>query len=120
MYITGLTNVSPQFSVTARVAAFGNSLTMQVTGTTPEWQQVRTWNIKDGRFIEDADNATSARVAVIGTTVVTKLLSTVDDPLGQEIRINNIPFRVIGVLETKGGFGNADQVVILPLSTTQQ
>jgi putative ABC transport system permease protein len=120
MYITGLTNVSPQFSVTARVAAFGNSLTMQVTGTTPEWQQVRTWNVKDGRFIEDADNATSARVAVIGTTVVTKLLDTVDDPLGQEIRINSIPFRVIGVLETKGGFGNADQVIILPLSTTQK
>ena len=77
-----------------------------VTGTVPIWSQVRSWNVSDGQFFSDDQVNSAAYVAVLGSTTVTKLFDPGTEPVGQLIRINKFPFRVIGVLETKGGFGN--------------
>ncbi len=119
IYVSDVQAVAPEFSVSSTVTANANSLGMGVTGTIPAWSQVRDWAVADGRFIEDTDIESSARVVVLGATTVAKLLDPGSEPVGQLIRINNIPFRVIGVLVTKGGVGNADQVAIVPISTAQ-
>jgi putative ABC transport system permease protein len=93
---------------------------LRADGVTPAWSEVRDWNVTEGRFIEDQDVTTTAHVVVLGTKTVSKLFDPSVDPLGQSIRINSIPFTVIGVLETKGGSGNADQVMEVPISTAQR
>jgi len=102
---------------------FGNqNWTSSITGTTPEYQQIRQLKLQEGRFIEAGDNETQAKVCVIGQTVADNLFLG-GDPLGKIVRINAKPFKVIGLLESKGsGAGGVDQddVVIIPLSTAMQ
>ncbi len=117
--IPHVVNIVPEYSVAANVTANANSLNMGVTGSIPIWTEVRNWNVTDGTFFDDNEINSSAYVAVLGSTTVQKLFDPGMEPVGQLIRINNFPFRVIGVLETKGGFGNADQVVIIPITTAQ-
>jgi putative ABC transport system permease protein len=120
IYVTGVTAVAPVYNVSGAVTANGNSLTMNVQGTTPAWQVVRDWAVADGRFIDQDDVNGTANVAVLGSTTVSKLFDDGSDPVGQLVNIKDIPFRVIGVLVSKGGFGDADQVVIVPLTTAQK
>ena len=102
---------------------FGNqNWTSNITGTTAEYQQIRQLKLQEGRFIEAGDNEAQAKVCVIGQTVADNLFLG-GDPLGKIVRINAKPFKVIGLLESKGaGAGGADQddVVIIPLSTAMQ
>src|SRR5262249_4259333 len=117
--ITGLVAVAPTYNVSFNVVYGGNHPWMEVMGGTPVWQDVRDWAVGEGRFIDNTDIANAERVVVLGTTTVRKLFTDGSDPVGQDIRINNVPFTVVGVLVTKGGFGNADQVIIAPLTTVQ-
>ncbi|HXJ23200.1 MAG TPA: ABC transporter permease [Polyangia bacterium] len=73
----------------------------QVSGTSPEYFQIRNWKVERGRNLLDSDLDSSAKVVVLGQTVVDKLYGAVD-PIGQTVRIKNIPFEVVGVLERKG------------------
>jgi putative ABC transport system permease protein len=73
----------------------------QVSGTSPEYFQIRNWKIERGRGLLDSDLESSAKVVVLGQTVTDKLYGAVD-PVGQTVRIKNIPFEVVGVLERKG------------------
>ncbi|MFA6075277.1 MAG: ABC transporter permease [Negativicutes bacterium] len=101
---------------------FGNqNWTSNVTGTTAAYQDIRQIKLQEGRFIEAADDETQAKVCVIGKTVVDNLFSD-GDSLGKTIRIDAKPFKVIGVLESKGSTGGMDQddTVIIPLSTAMQ
>ena len=118
--VTGLQAVASVYNVSGAVTVGGNTLTMGIQGTTPAWQAVRDWAVTDGRFIEPDDLTNTTNVAVLGSTTVTKLFDDGSDPVGQIVRIKDIPFRVVGVLETKGGFGDADQIVIVPLTTAQK
>ncbi len=113
--------VSPQYDVFAVVAAGRNDSTMNVSGVTPVYQDVRGWYPQYGRFIEETDILTSARVAVLGTSTATDLFGPGVDPVGQTIRINALPFRVIGLMEQRPGSGFADEndVVFVPISTAQ-
>jgi putative ABC transport system permease protein len=117
--VSGVVAVVPEYSVSANATANANSLSMGVTGTIPIWPQVRNWNVADGQFFSEDQVNSSAYVAVLRSLTVSKLFDPGTEPVGQLIRINSFPFRVIGVLETKGGFGNADQVVIIPITTAQ-
>ena len=72
-----------------------------VSGTSPEYFQIRNWKVERGRGLLDSDLDSSAKVVVLGQTVVDKLYGAVD-PIGQTVRIKNIPFEVVGVLERKG------------------
>jgi len=121
MYVPGVAAVAPQYMVNVKVVAEANDVTIQVIGTTPVWQTVRDWTVNVGRFFDESEVSSAARVAVLGTSTVKKLFESGTDPVGQEIRINNIPFRVIGVLTSKGGAGftDQDQTVMVPITTAQ-
>lgn len=114
--------IAPVFSASAQVVYGGNNTNVSVTGTTTEFQSVRNFHVQSGRFIETRDDETLARVAVLGSETA-KTLFGKNDPLGQTIKINRVPFRVIGVMESKGGGsfggGNQDDMVYLPIRTAQ-
>ncbi len=118
--------VAPVASGSALITYNGESMTVQVEGTTPEYEIVRNHTVQYGRFISAGDEAVSARVAVIGTEVAKELIGEPEMAVGATIRINRIPFQVIGVLEEKGTQSQAaayglspDRAVIVPLSTAQ-
>jgi putative ABC transport system permease protein len=95
-----------------------------VQGVYPAYQQIGSWQMQEGSFFTSSNEQSDAAVAVIGQTVVDNLFTPLGvDPIGQQIRIGNVPFTVVGVLASKGasgGFGNADDVAYVPLSTAQQ
>jgi putative ABC transport system permease protein len=97
-----------------------NALTTAL-GVTPEYSLVRDYKSTLGAFIRDVDVLERARVALIGTDVADKLFPNGDYPLGRMIRIAGTAYRIVGVLEKKGGtgFGSQDDVVMVPLSTAQ-
>jgi putative ABC transport system permease protein len=91
-------------------------------GVAPEFQQIRDWQIAEGRFLHEGDMDSAAKVAVIGQTVVRQLFGN-DDPLDAVIRIRNIPFRVVGVLGAKGQTGQGtdqDDTIMIPYTTMQK
>jgi putative ABC transport system permease protein len=92
------------------------------TGVAPEFQQIRDWQVAEGRFIHEGDVESASKVVVIGQTVVTNLFGN-DDPIDAVIRIRNIPFRVVGVLAPKGQTSQGtdqDDTVIIPYTTMQK
>ena len=91
-------------------------------GVAPEFQQIRDWEVAEGRFVHEGDVESAAKVAVIGQTVVTNLFGN-DDPIDSVIRIRNIPFRVVGVLAPKGQTSQGtdqDDTVMIPYTTMQK
>jgi putative ABC transport system permease protein len=93
-----------------------------VQGVAPEFQQIREWQIAEGRFFHDGDVESAAKVVVLGETVVRNLFGN-DDPIDALIRIRNIPFRVVGVLAPKGQTGQGtdqDDTVMIPYTTMQK
>ncbi len=94
---------------------------VQVSGVTPSFSEVRNWRAIRGRFIEEADNNSRARVVALGQTVVNDLFPG-EDPLDKVVKINDVPFRVIGVMESKGSsfLGDQDAIAFVPLSTAQE
>jgi len=113
--------ISPEtFSLTT-VATGKRDTTAYVMGATPEFSRVRKWFPEVGLFIDQEDMNSRARVALLGRTVVEDLFPDNPYPLEQTVKINGIPFRVIGVLEEKGGsqMGDEDNTVLIPLTTVQ-
>jgi putative ABC transport system permease protein len=93
-----------------------------VQGVAPEVQQVRDWQLLDGRFIHDGDIDSAAKVVLLGQTVADNLFGN-DDPLDAVIRIRNIPFRVVGLLAPKGQSSQGtdqDDTVLIPYTTMQK
>jgi putative ABC transport system permease protein len=91
-------------------------------GVAPDFQQIREWQVADGRFLHDGDMESAAKVAVLGETVVRNLFGN-DDPIDAVVRIRNIPFRVVGVLAPKGQTGQGqdqDDTVLVPYTTMQK
>jgi putative ABC transport system permease protein len=92
-----------------------------VTGTTPDYRAITDTPVSRGRFISQADVDGRLKVAVLGTTVIQQLLGSPDaNPMDMYVQINRVPFRVVGVLKTKGagGFGqDQDDIVIVPVTT---
>jgi putative ABC transport system permease protein len=80
---------------------------------------VRNYSVSEGEFFTDANVTGKSSVAVLGTNIVSQLFTDGQDPVGQAIRINNISFKVIGVLESKGGsgLGNQDDQILVPITT---
>ncbi len=94
---------------------------VRVLGVPPNYADVANYSVNDGNWLSDNDERGAARVAVLGQTVVKRLFRD-ELPLGQTVKINQVPFRVIGTLTPRGGglFGDQDNVVFIPLSTAQQ
>jgi macrolide transport system ATP-binding/permease protein len=92
----------------------------QITSTTADLPRTRSWPVEEGIFFDKADQASFATVAVLGQTVKGVLFPNDEDPIGQYILVNNVPFQVIGVMTAKGASANgndSDDVVFVPLST---
>jgi putative ABC transport system permease protein len=111
--------IAPEIQTSAAVAVGNKSTQPVVSGVTPEYAPIRTWVVIEGRFIDDTDVATHARVAVIGQTVLKDLFPNGAYPIGQSIKIKQMDYKVIGVLDLKGGsaFGDVDNQIYIPLST---
>jgi len=116
---TSVMAVAPAQSRKMQVKYEESTTTTSIVGTTPQYQDVRNFRPAQGEFFDDDQARSSARVAVLGRTVVQNLFGG-DDPVGETIRINRVPFEVIGVMETKGldisGQDQDDQIFI-PLRT---
>jgi len=117
--IPSVAAVAPAQSRKLQAKAEDLTATTTVVGTTPDFQAVRSFHPGSGEFFDEEQVRSSARVAVLGQTVVVNLFPG-RDPIGETIRINNVPFTVIGVMEAKGldisGRDQDDQVLI-PLRT---
>lgn len=96
--------------------------TTTVSGVSSNFQDVNNWTMAEGRFISSKNVENRERVAVVGQTIVKNLFAG-EDPVGKEIRVKNIPFRVIGVLNSKGNgtMGNdQDDVIFIPYTTAME
>lgn len=94
-----------------------------VLGASPEFPEVRNWPIADGNFFTQADEESAAKVAVLGKTVVQNLYGPGEEVIGTQIRIRNVPLRVIGVLTPKGqsmSGQDQDDLVVIPFSTAER
>ena len=93
-----------------------------ITGVNEKYPEIKSWPVASGEFFTDADVRTASRVAVLGKTVVDNLFAG-GDPIGQMLRVRNLPFKVIGVLAVKGQnqFGqDQDDTVLIPYTTAQK
>jgi putative ABC transport system permease protein len=113
--------VAPEFVGTGTVIYGNKNTSTTISGVTPPYTGVRSFRPMLGRFIEEGDLRSESRVAVLGQTVVEDLFAAGVNPIGQIVRINRVPFRVVGIMQRKGGtaFSNEDDVVLIPLTTAQ-
>ena len=119
--IASIGGVAPEISTSLAVSAGTESTTTSVVGTTPAYPTVRAFDVWQGAFLTDASLDNDLRVAVLGATTATDLgLGAAD--LGSEISVGGLPFRVIGILQAKGGsgFNNPDDQVIVPVGVVQK
>ncbi|MGC9469612.1 MAG: ABC transporter permease [Anaerolineae bacterium] len=111
--------VAPLVQGTAQITTPGKDRRVEVSGVTDDYAPVRNWGVLTGRFVNDADEQARGRVAVLGSSTASYFFPNSANPVGEVVRVNGAPFRVIGVLEERGGgdFRNEDDVVMIPLST---
>jgi|SRR5262245_24090355 len=114
--------VSPETYTSEQVTGGGRNWKTKIYGDAPEYFDIRRWELASGEPFTEADVRASSLVAVIGATVASQLFGE-DDPIGQMIRIKNVPFKVVGVL-TKKGFSlkgrDDDDVIFVPYTTSMR
>jgi putative ABC transport system permease protein len=114
--------VTPVSRSAAQIAAGGQNWGTQVQGVGVEWPFVKSWNVEKGAFFGDSEVRAAAKVCLLGSTVANALFEG-QDPVGQTVRLKNFPFRVVGVLESKGGNSmgqDQDDIVIAPYTTVMR
>ena len=120
--VSSVSYVSASIRTVAQVVYGNQNWSTSIQGGEVDWTAIRSWNVAEGQFFTDADNRAAAKVCVLGRTVATTLFGD-EDPIGKMIRIKNIPFRVVGVLEPKGGSmmgQDQDDTVIAPYQTVRK
>jgi putative ABC transport system permease protein len=119
--VPGVRGIAPQLRATIQIVVSGRNASTSAIGATPDYSGVANITTERGRFISEADVRSGARVVVLGPSVATKLFGDFD-PVGENVRINRVPFTIIGILEAKGSsFGSDnDDIAILPISTVRQ
>jgi putative ABC transport system permease protein len=117
--IAGALNVSPDMRDRAQILANGLNWNTTIQGEDVVYPEIRIWPIASGSMFTDGDVRTAAKVCVVGKTVADQLFQGAE-PLGQTLRIRNLPFKVVGLLSSKGFnyFGqDQDDVVIIPYTS---
>ena len=117
--VPGVVAVSPEVRDRNQILANGLNWNTQILGESPDYPQIRNWNLASGSMFADLDVRSVAKVAVIGKTVADQLFPN-EEPVGQTLRIRDIPFKIVGVLEAKGFnlFGqDQDDTVIIPYTS---
>jgi putative ABC transport system permease protein len=119
--VPGVVGLAPQLRSTAQLVVSGRNASTTAVGVTPDYAPVTNINVEIGRFVSEADVRTGARVVVLGPTVAAKLFGGFE-PVGESVRINRVPFTIVGILESKGStFGSDnDDLVLVPLTTARQ
>lgn len=120
--LDGVKAASPMTNGSYVVIYQNKNWTTSVSGVSYNYLDVNNWSMKSGRFLSEKNVQNRERVAVVGKTVVKNLFGD-EDPVGAEIRVKNIPFRIIGVLNSKGSgaMGNdQDDMVIIPYTTAME
>ena len=119
-YVLGVT---PMVRGAAQCMNGANNWSTQVSGCGTDFPLVRGWNVGEGDFFTDMDVRSGRRVVVLGQTVVDNLFGGGESPLGKTIRIKNMPFQVVGVMEKKGtnSMGqDQDDILIMPYTTVKR
>ncbi len=113
-----INSIAPMYQINATVTYVDKTVTVGVTGSTPDYTSVQVYDMALGRFLVQSDQASGARVAVLGSQTATDLFGGLN-PLNRRIKINGVLFQVVGVFESKGasGFSNSDEIVLIPLET---
>jgi putative ABC transport system permease protein len=113
--------VAPMVSGTVDVSVANEKTSSSLDGVTADYESVRNSTLSEGSFITDDHVLGHAKVAVIGTDVAKKLFDRTDGLVGESIHVNGISFKIIGVLESKGGssFGSQDNIILIPITTAQ-
>jgi putative ABC transport system permease protein len=114
--------VSPMSRSAGQVVAGNLNWGTQVQGVGVEWPFIRSWNTSSGSFFGDSEVRSASKVCLLGSTVANALFGD-QDPVGDSVRIKNFPFRVVGVLETKGGNTQGqdqDDTVVAPYTTVMR
>ena len=119
---TNLSAVSPMVSASGQVIKGALNWSTSIQGASPEYLDIRKLEVSEGISFDESDVRSSAKVCLLGKTVIDNLFPNGENPVGQIIRFNKIPFQVIGVLASKGqsGFGqDQDDIIIAPYTTVQ-
>ena len=119
-YISAIT---PMVNSSGQLIYGANNKPTSVYGVNEDYLEIRRYSIADGNMFTDQDIATAAKVCVVGKTVVDELFTNGENPIGKIVRFNKIPFRIVGVLTSKGynSMGmNQDDVVFAPYTTVQK
>lgn len=122
--LTLVTNISPEVNSSGQVIYGNNNTTSTIYGGNSSYLDIRLWEINDGDNFDDDDIKKSSKVCLVGTTVVKELFGDKDyDAVGKTIRFKSIPFRIIGILKSKGynSWGmDQDNVIIAPYTTVMK
>ncbi|MCK4888499.1 MAG: ABC transporter permease [Candidatus Aminicenantes bacterium] len=113
-----ISEASAYVRASGQVIAAGKNWSTSINGVDPNYLIIKDWELEKGNFFTKREIRSRAKVAVLGKTVSDELFED-SDPVGQSIRIRNIPFKVIGVLDAKGSsmMGDQDDVILVPTST---
>ncbi|MFB2938418.1 ABC transporter permease [Aerosakkonemataceae cyanobacterium BLCC-F154] len=116
--VPSVTDVAPQIQSRQPVVYSNRNTNTQIIGVTPEFLPVRSFDLARGRFFSDQDLKSNNQVAILGSDVVGKLFGN-QNPIGEKVRIRNLSFLVIGVMESKGSFlgSNQDDTIFIPITT---
>jgi len=114
--------VSPEVSVTAQAIANGRNWSTTVVGESQDYLRIRDWKLAAGSMFNESDIRSAAKIAVIGSKTANELFGPLN-PVGQSVRIKNIPFTIVGLLESKGagmGGANQDDRLLIPYTTAMK
>lgn len=118
-----LAAISPSVNSSGQFINGNNNTPSTIYGISPDYMEIRQLKVQDGEMFGDDDIRSNAKVCVIGKTVADNLFTNGEDPVGKVIRFNKIPFRIVGVLVSKGynSFGmDQDDVVLAPYTTVMK
>ena len=120
--VPSVSMVTPTVNARGQLVAGNMNWNTSIQGVSEEYPEVRKWTIQTGSFFTDADVRTAARVLVVGQTIADNMFAGTD-PVGQTIRVQNLPFRVVGVMARKGQDPQGrdqDDVAFTPYTTVQK
>src|SRR4029079_13013604 len=120
--VSTVSMVTPSVNARSQLVAGNMNWNTNVTGVSEQYPDIRKWPVATGSFFTDADIRTAARTIVIGQTLADNLYPGAD-PIGQDIRVMNLPFRVVGVMQKKGQDAQGrdqDDVAFAPYTTVQK
>ena len=121
-HVQGVTAVSPILQASVQVVNGNENWLTRTTGSSQDFPQIRNWPVVSGSFFSQRDVDMASDVCVIGKTVATQLFGD-QDPVGQMIRVQNLPFRILGILQEKGQSSSGqdqDDILFMPYTTVQK